>query len=280
MLEYPEEAVREAIVNAVAHRDYSPYARGSQIRIQMFADRLEVQSPGGLFGPVNEENLEETMSTRNQLLMRLLEEVGLVENRGSGIRAMIAAMREARLEPPRFHDTRNYFRVTFKNNALMTPEALRWLNQFAGHPLNDNQRMALVYLRDNDRMTNSDYRRLNNVYDTAQATRELRELVETGLVRMHGTRRWAYYTLAVEAAPPPPIKLEPEEEQILAYIKKKGSISRGECQDLLNVSPTRAAYLLKRLRNKGMLRMEGTRRWARYFVRGNYELSYEERDSS
>jgi len=280
MLEYPEEAAREAIVNAVAHRDYSPYARGSQIRIQMFADRLEVQSPGGLFGPVNEENLEETMSTRNQLLMRLLEEVGLVENRGSGIRAMIAAMREARLEPPRFHDTRNYFRVTFKNNALMTPEALRWLNQFAGHPLSDNQRMALVYLRDNERMTNSDYRRLNNVYDTAQATRELRELVETGLVRMHGTRRWAYYTLAVEAAPPPPIKLEPEEEQILAYIKKKGSISRGECQDLLNVSPTRAAYLLKRLRNKGMLRMEGTRRWARYFVRGNYELSYEERDSS
>lgn len=82
MLEYPEEAVREAIINAVAHRDYSSYARGSQIRIQMFADRLEAQSPGGLFGPVNEENLEETQSTRNQLLMRLLEEVGLVENRG------------------------------------------------------------------------------------------------------------------------------------------------------------------------------------------------------
>lgn len=109
---------------------------------------------------------------------------------------MIAAMREARLEPPRFRDTRNFFQVTFKNTTLMTPEAVRWLNQFVGHQLNDNQRMALVYLYYNEQMTNSDYRRLNNVYDTARATRELRDLVETGLVKMHGTRRWAYYTLA------------------------------------------------------------------------------------
>jgi len=272
MLEYPEEAVREAIINAVAHRDYSSYARGSQIRIQMFADRLEIQSPGGLFGPVNEENLEETQSTRNQLLMRLLEEVGLVENRGSGIRAMIAAMREARLEPPRFRDTRNFFRVTFKNTILMTSEAVGWLNQFVGHQLNDNQRMALVYLYYNEQMTNSDYRRLNNVYDTAQATRELRDLVDTGLVRMHGTRRWAYYTLAVEAGPPTPIELDPEEKRILAYIRENGSINRGECKTLLNVSATRASYLLQRLRDKGILRMEGTRRWARYFITsGGYE---------
>ena len=128
VLEYPEEAVREAIINAVAHRDYSPLAQGSQIRIEMYADRLEVQSVGGLFGPVNEENLEDTQSTRNKLLMRLLEEVGVVENRGSGIRAMIAAMHEARLEPPRFQDTRNYFKVTFRNTTLVTREALQWLS--------------------------------------------------------------------------------------------------------------------------------------------------------
>ncbi len=167
VLEYPEEAVREAIINAVAHRDYSPLAQGSQIRIEMYADRLEVQSVGGLFGPVNEENLEETQATRNKLLMRLLEEVGVVENRGSGIRAMIAAMHEARLEPPRFLDTRNYFKVTFRNTTLVTREALQWLSQFAGYQLNDNQRMALVYLHYNEQMTNSDYRRLNNVYELA-----------------------------------------------------------------------------------------------------------------
>jgi ATP-dependent DNA helicase RecG len=49
--EYPEEAVREALINAVAHRDYSTYMLGSHIKIEMFADRLEIKTPGGLFGP-------------------------------------------------------------------------------------------------------------------------------------------------------------------------------------------------------------------------------------
>jgi len=106
--EYPEEALREALVNAIAHRDYSSYVLGSQVRIEMFADRLEIISPGGLFGPVSLTNLETAQSSRNQLLVRLLGEVGLVENRGSGIRAMVSAMREAHLEPPKFEDHHDY----------------------------------------------------------------------------------------------------------------------------------------------------------------------------
>jgi ATP-dependent DNA helicase RecG len=89
--EYPEAALRESIVNAVAHRDYSHYVRGSYIQIRLFADRLEIQSPGGLYGSVTEETLEEEQSTRNRVLMRLLEDLHLVENRGSGIRAMISS---------------------------------------------------------------------------------------------------------------------------------------------------------------------------------------------
>src|SRR5438067_3959214 len=100
--EYPQEAFREALANAVAHRDYSPYVRGSYIRIRMFADRLEVQSPGGLFGNVTVENLEEEHSTRNARLMRMMEDMHIVENRGSGIKAMLQEMRAANLEPPRF----------------------------------------------------------------------------------------------------------------------------------------------------------------------------------
>ena len=62
--EYPQAALREAIANAVAHRDYSSYVRGSYIQIRMFADRLEIQSPGGLFGNVTVENLNEHCSYR------------------------------------------------------------------------------------------------------------------------------------------------------------------------------------------------------------------------
>ncbi|PKO09568.1 MAG: hypothetical protein CVU40_09725 [Chloroflexi bacterium HGW-Chloroflexi-2] len=55
--EYPEEALREALVNAVVHRDYSQYVLGSQVQIEMYANRLEIISPGGLFGPVSLSNL-------------------------------------------------------------------------------------------------------------------------------------------------------------------------------------------------------------------------------
>jgi predicted HTH transcriptional regulator len=65
-----------------------------------------------------------------------------VENRGSGIRAMLHALREANLEPPRFDDRRSSFLVTFRNHTLMSPEAINWLNQFANVPLNDRQRLA------------------------------------------------------------------------------------------------------------------------------------------
>jgi len=82
--EYPRESLRESIANAVAHRDYSPYVRGSYIQIRMFADRLEVRSPGGLFGNVTVDNLEDEHSTRNARLMRMMEDMQVVENRGSG----------------------------------------------------------------------------------------------------------------------------------------------------------------------------------------------------
>ena len=146
-LRVQRESLREAIANAVAHRDYSPYVRGSYIQIRMFADSLEVQSPGGLFGNVTVDNLEDEHSTRNAKLMRMMEDMQVVENRGSGISAMLHTMREANLEPPRFDDRRASFKVTFHNHTLMTPEAISWLNQFSHLPLNDHQRLALIYLR-------------------------------------------------------------------------------------------------------------------------------------
>src|SRR6478672_2540667 len=66
------------ISNAIAHRDYSAYVRGSYVQIRIFADRLEIQSPGGLFGNVTVENLEEEHSTRNARLMRMMEDMHIV----------------------------------------------------------------------------------------------------------------------------------------------------------------------------------------------------------
>jgi len=263
--EYPQEALREAIANAVAHRDYSPYVRGSYIQVRMFANRLEVQSPGGLFGNVTVENLEDEHSTRNARLMRMMEDVQVVENRGSGIKAMLQVMRDANLEPPRFDDRRASFQVTLRNHTLLNPEAITWLNQFSQININDRQRLALVYLRHHKQITNNEYRRLNRV-DTMTAGQELRGLVQAKLIEQKGASRWTYYTLKVpeelsEDEIPPT-----DEEQILAYIRKYGYIDNAGCRELLSVELQRASYLLKKMAGKGLLRREGERRWMRYWL--------------
>ena len=266
--EYPEEAVREAVVNAVAHRDYSHFVRGSYIQIRLFADRLEVHSPGGLYGKVTVDTLDDQSSTRNRVLMRILVDLHVIENRGSGIRSMVDAMRAASLGPPVFDDRRASFCVTFRSVSLMGPQEVAWLNQFSALPLNDHQRVALVCLRLNDRITNSDYRRLNSV-DVALATRELRGLVEAGLAVQHSTRRWAYYTpgeklSATAAAPAPrPVKPQTDEERILAYVREKGVITRRECRDLLG-SDNKAKVVLRHLLRDHKLSKQGSTRGATY----------------
>jgi ATP-dependent DNA helicase RecG len=263
--EYPLEALREAIANAVAHRDYSPYVRGGYIQIRMFADRLEIQSPGGLFGNVTLENLEEEHSTRNARLMRILEDLHIVENRGSGIQAMIRSLRDANLEPPRFDDRRASFLVTFRNHTLLSPEAITWLNRFAHRPLNDRQRVTLVYLRQHGDISNPEYRRLNRV-DALTAGQQLKGLVEEGLVTQHGAGRWTTYGLNVPEEAPGPREEQPptDEERILAHVRAHGSISNAQCRELLGENARRATYLLtKLLREKALVR-EGERRWAQY----------------
>ena len=261
--EYPRESLRESIANAVAHRDYSPYVRGSYIQIRMFADRLEVHSPGGLFGNVTVDNLEDEHSTRNARLMRMMEDMQVVENRGSGISAMLHAMREANLEPPRFDDRRASFKVTFHNHTLMTPEAISWLNQFSHLPLNDHQRLTLVYLQQHSHIDNRDYRRLNRV-DMITAGQDLRDMVQTGLVEQTGFGRWTKYILSVQEERAEDPKISSSEEKILAHVVKNGSISNAECRDLLGVDDTRAYYLLKKLCASGQLRPEKEGKWRRY----------------
>ena len=141
---------------------------------------------------------------------------------------MVAAMREAHLEPPQFKDQRNFFRVTFSNQTLLDNEVISWLNQFASLPLNPRQRTALAYLHKHDQITNNDYCRLNNV-DLVTATRDLRGLVENGLLKMHGTRRWAFYSLAGEQAVPQRLfdesDLNPRQQTALSYLRQHGRIT-------------------------------------------------------
>jgi ATP-dependent DNA helicase RecG len=156
-----------------------------------------------------------------------------------------------------------WFLVTFRNHTLMSPEAVRWLNQFAALPLNDRQRVALVYLRQHDRIKNADYRRLNRV-EASVAGQELRGLVDVDLVEQDGVGRWTTYSLRVAKELPEQLEPVTEEDKILAAARKKGSINNSECQTLLGVDENRAYYLLKKLVEAGRLKPQGKGKGRKY----------------
>lgn len=128
--DYPLEAVREAVANALQHRDYSPEGRGSQIQINMYADRLEIINPGGLYGSTTVESLgkDGISSTRNEFLSRLLtytpfESGFVVENKGTGFMVIEAALAKSLMPPPVVKDTITYFILTFNKRRRTSDES-------------------------------------------------------------------------------------------------------------------------------------------------------------
>jgi len=261
IMEYPELAIREILVNAVGHRDYGPGALGSQVQVKMFSDGLVVQSPGGLFGPVTEETLGEAgvQASRNAHLMRMLEEIGFAESRGSGIRTVSAQLAKAHLPPPEFEDGRTYFRVVFSNVALLDEATVSWLNRFAGLPLNEGQRLALALLKKHQTIRNLDYSRLNQC-DSRRATADLAELRELGLINQLGSRRWAVYELSpafIEADLPAKVAdWKARHRTVFGFIQKKGTVSVKQIVEGCSLSTPYARLIVRELLKMGVL--EGT----------------------
>lgn len=113
---YPLTAVREAILNALVHRDYSIHTEGMPVRVEMYKDRLEIINAGGLYGPVNPNDLGRIHAdTRNKNLIAILETMESVENRYSGIPTIRKEMKDAGLPEPLFISEKGLFKVIFYN---------------------------------------------------------------------------------------------------------------------------------------------------------------------
>lgn len=116
--QYPVIAVREAVLNALVHRDYSFHTEGMPIQLVMYSDRMEITNPGGLYGRLTVDQLgQEQPDTRNPALVTAMETLGKTENRYSGIPTIRYAMKESSLPAPLFIDTRGTFKVILYNNT-------------------------------------------------------------------------------------------------------------------------------------------------------------------
>lgn len=187
LTEYPPFAVREALVNAVCHRDYR--LRGSRIEVRMYTDRMEIISPGGLPGYMTLDNLVEEHFSRNPRLVNGLFQWGYIEELGLGIDRMIEEMVQAGQPPPLFQAKPHAFTVRLENKRERKAVP-RWTRN-----MNERQTRALTYVKENGSITNREYQRLCSDVSAETLRLDLKDLVERGVLLKIGSKKGTHYIL-------------------------------------------------------------------------------------
>ncbi len=185
--EFPPDAIGEAIVNAIAHRDYQSNA---SVEVRLFADRLEVWNPGRLPGTLTLDSLRKDHPSvpYNPLMAESLYLARYIERVGSGTQTMIELCRQAGLPEPQFEQRSGFFVVTLWRDWL-TAEVMEKLN------LNVRQKRAVAIIKAQGKITNREYRQQTGVI-IRTASRDLEELVNKRVLKKVGaTGRSTFYVL-------------------------------------------------------------------------------------
>ncbi|MEM2918864.1 MAG: ATP-binding protein [Candidatus Altiarchaeota archaeon] len=187
--DYPITAIREALINALIHRDYFKWNVQTQIKI--FDDYLWFFNIGGLPEGITLEQLKQPHSSvpRNPLIVHIFYLAGLIEEVGSGIGRIFKDMKEANLPEPEFKEEMGGFSVYFRKD-IYTEEYLRKLG------LNERQVRAVIYVKEKGKITNREYQEINGCHRNT-ATQDLSDLVEKGILKESGKKgAGAYYEIA------------------------------------------------------------------------------------
>lgn len=188
----PTGALREAIVNALMHRSYKVNRPTQIIR---YDNRLEIINAGYSLKP--EDELGETGSeVRNPILSDVFHDLNLAEQKGSGILRMKRMMEKAHLAIPTFESDResNKFTVRLLLHHFLGEDDLKWLTRFEQYELTDDQKKALVFLRETGAINNSVFRQFSGK-DTLQASAELKALRNFNIIKPKGKGNATYYVL-------------------------------------------------------------------------------------
>jgi ATP-dependent DNA helicase RecG len=266
--EYPTEAVRELVANALVHRDLGPHALSARVTMTLRDDRLVITNPGGLHGLTIEQLGAGTGgSARNQSLYDISKDVRTVDGRrviegiGSGIATVRQALKEAGMTPPHFVDAGIRFTAIVPEHALLDPNDLEWLATLtAARGLTDTQRHVLAAMRHGASWTNRSLRdRLP--MDSTEARALLTDLVERGLAKAVGDGRGRAYQLGPAAGiafqiVPIPVK-PPKHSDLILGILTDGPRSIRDLVDSTGLSERQVGYTLRRLRESGDVTLLG-----------------------
>ena len=194
--EYPEFAWREALLNAVAHRDYAVMGTGTEIR--MFDDRIEVVSPGSLVGDLTLDELlrlERVHHSRNPRIVRVLVDLGFARDQGEGIPRMFAEMADAFLPQPEIYADDRDVTVTLRNTPTLSDADHAFISRPDLPELSRHEFRALLHAHREGQIDNAQLRGLSGL-DTLNASLVLRGLRDKGLLQLYPYGSRSYYTLA------------------------------------------------------------------------------------
>lgn len=184
--EYPLRAIREAVVNALIHRDYR---EPSEVKIFIFDNRLEIMNPGSFPEGVTPEN--PVHKPRNPLLCEYMKDIHYIEKYGSGIYLMQKLCKEWSISKPEYVLDKYWTKIIFrpsKAGVLLSEIKNEGIN------VNDRQTAAINYVLEHNSITNEDYQRINKIGRTT-AKLELKELIKTGLFEAKGIGKGTHYVL-------------------------------------------------------------------------------------
>ena len=197
--EYPEFAWLEGIVNAVTHREYA--MEGSYIKVSMFDDRLEIESPGRLPNVVTVDNIKETRYSRNPRISRVLTEFGWVRELNEGVKRIYSEMEQFFLDDPVYSEPGQAVRLTLKNNIVMRSirrkdKAIESVGEEVWKELDDLERQIVVFMASNVEVSRVQLEKHTGKSIQTIASR-LRSLLKKGVIKSNGKKNDPKHTYSL-----------------------------------------------------------------------------------
>lgn len=270
---FDRRAFREALVNALVHRDYSSLGA---VHVKLDETGMTISNPGGFVEGVNLDNLlVADPRSRNPRLADIMKRIGLAERTGRGIDRIFEGMLRYGRPMPDYSMSSAYTVSVFLSNAAADLDFLKMVieqeDKLGTMPI--DSLIILSRLREERRLTTSDIAPSVQKPE-ANVRGTLEKLVEIGFLEPHGTGRGRTYTLSahlyqkagqraeyIRQAGFAPIQ---QEQMVLSYLDKHKSIKRADVMDLCHLSGPQAYRLLKKLTDKGLLKKTGEKRHAAY----------------